>query len=193
MNSSAGILPISRNDNGEVVFLIGKDSRDNVFSDFGGKSEKVDNGDPINTAIREFYEETLGVMCNSPYDIKFRVKNMSIMLMGETKNKNQYRMFVLEVPFVKNINSQFKKVMNFMKYKNIGTNLIEKSELVWVTFNELIKIPKRHVFEDTLYRNYTILHRITVEDWKSLCTEFQIYTPYRYKRLSDSSPDFYGK
>jgi len=212
MNSSAGILPISRNDNGEVVFLIGKDSRDNVFSDFGGKTEKVDNDDPINTATREFYEETLGCMCNNPYDVRFRVKNMSIMLMGETKNKNQYRMFVLEVPFVKNINSQFKKVMNFMKYKNIGTNLIEKSELVWVTFNELVKIPKRQVFEDTLNSNYTILHRITVEDWKTLCAEFPLSSfekrdtprslhsspdskyipPSRYKRLSPgSSPDFY--
>lgn len=116
-------------------------------------------------------------------------------------------MFVLEVPFVKNINSPFKKVMNFMKYKNIGTNLIEKSELTWVTFNELFKIPKRQVFEDTLNSNYTILYRITTEDWKSLCKEFPVTSfekketqrsptsspetkyipPSRYKRLSPNN------
>ncbi|ABU43949.1 hypothetical protein PBCVNY2B_462L [Paramecium bursaria Chlorella virus NY2B] len=185
MNSSAGILPISRNDGGEIVFLIGKDSRDNVFSDFGGKSERIDNGDPVNTATREFYEETLGCICNNPHDIRFRVKNMSVLLMGETKNKNQYRMFVVNVPFMKHINSQFMKVMNFMRYKNIGTNLIEKSELVWVTFDELFRIPKRKVFEDTLMSNYSMLYRMVTEDWKTLCDEISFET----QRSPTSSPD----
>ncbi|ABT14856.1 hypothetical protein NY2A_B457L [Paramecium bursaria Chlorella virus NY2A] len=194
MNSSAGILPISRNDEGEIVFLLGKDARDNVFSDFGGKSERIDNGNPVNTATREFYEETLGCICNNPHDIRFRVENMSVMLMGETKNKHKYRMFVMEVPFMKHINSQFKKVMNFMRYKNIGTNLIEKSELVWVTFDDLLRIPKRQVFEDTLVSNYSMLRRMIVEDWKTICIErtksltsspeSKYIPPSRYRKLS---------
>lgn len=76
INSSAGILPISRNEHGDVVFLLGKDSRDGVFSDFGGKAEVIDNGDPVNTATREFYEETLGCLCNSPFHSRARQEDV---------------------------------------------------------------------------------------------------------------------
>ena len=171
--SSAGILPISRNEAGEIVFLIGKDSRDCVFSDFGGKCENVDSGDPINTATREFYEETLGCICNTPYDIRFRVKHLSVMLIGETKNKHMYRMFVLEIPYQRDMPLRFKKMMNFLKYKNIGSSFIEKSEIAWVTLEELMKIPKRRVFHDTVLTNYAVLRRITIEPWRNICAEFK--------------------
>jgi hypothetical protein len=171
--SSAGILPMSKNDAGEVVFLVGKDSRDCVFSDFGGKYEHVDNGDPINTATREFYEETLGSICNTPYDIRFRVKHLSVMLEGETKNKHMYRMYVLEIPYYRDVPQRFKKIMNFLKYRHVGSTLVEKSEIAWVTLDELMKIPKRRVFHETLLSNLDILQRMTCEPWGTLCREFQ--------------------
>ena len=40
---------------------MGKDN-DNDWSDFGGRCEFKDRCDPINTATREFYEETLGAV-----------------------------------------------------------------------------------------------------------------------------------
>jgi hypothetical protein len=171
---SAGILPITRDEHGSVLFLIGKDVRDNAYSDFGGKCEKVDHGDPVNTAIREFYEETLGCVCNKPYDIKYRLINSSVMLKGETRNKNEYRMFVMEIPYNKNINDNFVKTMNFLKYKNIGTNMIEKKELTWVTYQELMKIPKRTVFETTLMKNISLLRRIAAEPWKDICDNVHV-------------------
>ena len=169
-NMSAGVLPITRDAQGTVLFLVGRDIRDNAFSDFGGKSERVDDGDPANTAIREFYEETLGCICNHPQDMKYRLLHSSIVMKGETRNRNEYVMYVLEIPFTKNINDQFMKTMHFMKYKNIGTNLIEKKELAWVTLRELIKMPKREVFRDTLERNMKMLRRIVSEPWRSVCT-----------------------
>ena len=177
--SSAGILPMSKNDMGETVFLIGKDSRDCVFSDFGGKYEPVDYGDPINTAIREFYEETLGCICNTPYDMRFRVKNLSVMLEGETKNKHVYRMFVLEIPYYRDMPQRFKKMMNFLKYKQIGSVLVEKSEIAWVTLEELMRIQKRRVFHDTILSNFNLLQRITCEPWRNICNEFQNQTVVR--------------
>jgi hypothetical protein len=171
MNSSAGILPISRNEHGDVVFLLGKDSRDGVFSDFGGKAETIDNGDPVNTATREFYEETLGCLCNSPHSIRERVKNMSVMVHGTTKKGNVYSMFLIEVPYIPDLPLRFKKIVNFLKYKNIGSAYVEKSELVWVSLDEMFKIPKRQVFSDTITSNVATLRKITTEPWRTMFEE----------------------
>ena len=171
MVNSAGILPFSRNESGEIVFLIGKDIRDSVFSDFGGKIEAIDRGDLVNTAAREFYEEILGVLCNSMYDIRKRLRELSMCLTGATKNQHIYKMFVMEVPYYRDLPNRFKKVMNFLKYKNIGNNYIEKTELMWCTFDELLRIPKRQVFTNTINSNIHQLRRILVEPWKNLCSE----------------------
>ena len=61
---SAGILPFSITPENEIVVLLGKEIRKKkvVWSEFGGKIEnKIDKGDPINTALREFKEETDGL------------------------------------------------------------------------------------------------------------------------------------
>jgi hypothetical protein len=194
MVNSAGILPISRNDRGEVVFLIGRDLRDGVFSDFGGKIEPVDAGDPIHTATREFYEESLGALCNSPYELRKRVRDLSVCLIGSTKNLHVYRMYVVEFPYDPFISQRFKKIVNFLKYKNIGSNYIEKTEVLWATFDELVKIPKRKVFTDTLDRNMSILRRITVEPWRALCEEHKNYStdfPSMYSSPSSTSGNKY--
>ena len=178
MVSSAGILPFSRNEHGEIVFLIGKDLRDAVFSDFGGKIEAVDQGDPVNTATREFYEESLGVLCNSPYDIRHRVRELSVCLFGSTKNMHVYRMYVLEVPYYKDLPCRFKKMVNFLKYKNIGSNYIEKTEIMWCTLEELLRIPKRKVFTETVQTNLQVLRRVVAEPWRSLCDEFKLSSSF---------------
>jgi len=84
-----------------------------------------------------------------------------------------YRMFVLEIPYQRDMPLRFKKMMNFLKYKNIGSSFIEKSEIAWVTLEELMKIPKRRVFHDTIITNYAVLKRITIEPWRNICTEFK--------------------
>ena len=56
-NYAAGILLVSWNGN-ELCVLLGKDNY-NTYSDYGGKSDYVDNGYPYLTASREMFEETL--------------------------------------------------------------------------------------------------------------------------------------
>lgn len=119
MVSSAGILPFSKNEQGNVVFLVGRDVRDAVYSDFGGKIEPIDAGDPVNTATREFYEESLGVLCNSPYELRRRVRELSVCVFGYTKNQHVYRMYIIEIPYFKDLPQRFKKVVNFLRYNNI--------------------------------------------------------------------------
>jgi predicted NUDIX family NTP pyrophosphohydrolase len=58
---SAGILPYTYNQQGQCLFLLGKDYEGD-WSDFGGKCEFKDSNEPENTACREFYEETLGAV-----------------------------------------------------------------------------------------------------------------------------------
>ena len=172
MSSSAGVLPFSRND-GEIFFLVGRDIRDSVFSDFGGKLESVDKNDPIATATREFYEESLGVIFNSPHDLRQRLKELSVCLFGHTKNNHEYRMYMLEIPYCKDIPRKFNKVTSFLKYKNLGVNCIEKTELVWCNMDELLKMPKRTVFAETLQTNLNIIRRLETEPWRTLCVEFK--------------------
>ena len=43
------------------LFCLGKDALSNDFTDFGGKLCKLDNGNPLKCALREFEEESLGV------------------------------------------------------------------------------------------------------------------------------------
>ncbi|AGE50136.1 hypothetical protein ATCVCanal1_298L [Acanthocystis turfacea Chlorella virus Canal-1] len=172
MSSSAGVLPFSRK-GGEIFFLVGRDIRDSVFSDFGGKLENVDKNDPIATATREFYEESLGVVCNSPHDMRQRLKELSVCLFGHTKNNHEYRMYVLEIPYCKDIPRKFNKMANFLKYKNVGVTCIEKTELVWCNMDELLKIPKRTVFTETLQTNLSTIRRLETESWRALCNEFK--------------------
>lgn len=193
MYSSAGILPFTRA-NGEILFLVGRDVRDSVFSDFGGKTEAVDHNDPINTATREFYEETLGVLCNSPHDLRRRLKELSVCLIGSTKNQHVYRMYLLEVPYFRNLPQRFKKVANFLKYKNIGGNYIEKTELAWCTTEELLKIPKRTVFTETIQTNIQFFRRLRSEPWRRLCEEYKFVWNSDAQIVSSPSPtDGVGK
>ena len=49
---AAGILPITWCGS-TALFLVGKDVRDDSFSDFGGRVERVDENSPVSTAVRE--------------------------------------------------------------------------------------------------------------------------------------------
>ncbi|GAQ91709.1 ribonuclease III [Klebsormidium nitens] len=70
---SAGCLPFTVKNN-QIYFLLGKDRTDGRESDFGGRSEDVDKGDPKRTAIREFYEETIGMILDME-EVEARLKD----------------------------------------------------------------------------------------------------------------------
>lgn len=78
----AGIIPVSRliaNDGSiDIVFLLGKEHHEkgwagsDIWTYFGGLSESVDNT-PEDTAAREAYEESMGIL-GSVADIKKRLE-----------------------------------------------------------------------------------------------------------------------
>ncbi len=171
---AAGILPVTRFADGRTMFLLGKDARDATWSDFGGKCERVDRNDPMNTATREFYEETLGCVV-APWGLRARMTpGNCVTLRGETKNGHPYWMYVIEVPFVRNADKLFSKFVAFLKHKNasIAAELVEKTEIRWMDFSELMAVPKRPAFRTTVMRHQGAIARVSSEPWKSVCEDF---------------------
>jgi hypothetical protein len=134
---SAGILPYTFDQNGKLLFLLGKDN-DNDWSDFGGRCEFKDRNDPINTATREFYEESLGVILNIPETIK--LINESNKIISKTLNGSPYYMYPIYIEYL-NYSDLFTKVSQFLKYQfdsSITSKVIEKVSIRWVSIDTLL-------------------------------------------------------
>lgn len=166
---ASGILPVSRLPDGTVVFLVGKDVRDGTWSDFGGKVERGDRGCPVNTAVREFYEETLGCVA-SLWGLRQRmVPGNCVPLKSVTQNGHPYWMYLVEVPYFPRIRATFAKVTAFLGYKNLDAQLVEKTDVAWVDLDALMKIPKRHVFQATVEAHVDALERVALGPWAAAC------------------------
>jgi len=134
---SAGILPYSFDQSGKLFFLLGKDN-ENDWSDFGGKCEFKDRNDPINTATREFYEESLGAIlsvqeCTS-------LINEDNKIISNTLNGSPYYMYPIYIDFV-NYSDIFVKTSNYLKYQfdnTVTSKLIEKTAIRWVSVDTLL-------------------------------------------------------
>lgn len=159
-NYSAGILPYAKYKN-KVYFLIGKDRNDNTWSDFGGRSEMNDGNSFVNTASREFYEETIG----SVVDIEVIRKRLSsnennyIKIESNTLNGSRYVMLITQIPY-KNYKVIFNKTYSFIKYYKINKKYLEKVDMKWVSLETLLdciddnndQCILRNVFRSTLQK-----------------------------------------
>lgn len=176
---AAGILPVTRIHE-RVLFLLGKDVRDGTWSDFGGKCERIDRNDAMNTATREFYEETLGCVV-APWGLRKRmIPGNCVLLRGETKNGHPYWMYVVEVPFSKDLDKTFAKFVAFLKHKNAAADLVEKTEVRWFGLKDMMTVSKRPAFKETVERHAGTLARIASEPWKAVCEDFGNDVTKRY-------------
>jgi len=156
---SAGILPYTFDQQGKLFFLLGKDT-DGDWSDFGGRCEFKDHNDPINTASREFYEETLGAVLNIQECIA--LMNDTHQIISKTLNGSPYYMYPIYINLL-NYTDTFNKTSNFLKYQfdvQQISKLIEKVAIRWVSMDTLLNciennetrtpIPLRGVFYKTV-------------------------------------------
>jgi hypothetical protein len=123
---SAGILPYTFDQSGKCFFLLGKDN-ENDWSDFGGRCEFKDRCEPLNTAIREFYEETLGSVINTQ-ECNIKLSQNCNRIVSKTLNGSPYYMYLM---YVENLNysETFNKTAQFLRYqfdKQEMNKLIEK-------------------------------------------------------------------
>jgi hypothetical protein len=158
---SAGVLPFSIDPEGHIVFLLGRDVRDpSGWADFGGKCERGDKGLPTETAAREFYEETLGVVMGLEA-MRAKLKpGMCAALRGVTQALYSYWMYLVPIPYDPDVRGAFGKVLEFAKYMHVEKQLVEKLEISWIKGEDLFRVQTRHVFRVTLERNRDILEKV---------------------------------
>jgi len=155
--SSAGILPYSVVDD-RVYLLLGCESCDGSWSDFGGKMEIEDGEDSVQTACREFTEETLGVIM-SLNDIKNKIKQ-SVCLNSVTYSGQVYLMYMVQIPWCAQHSVYFSKTYQFMGRLNhnpIYRKYLEKKNIRWFPATDILTnrthVRLRSVFYDTLRLN----------------------------------------
>ena len=135
---SAGVLPYTFDQTGKCVFLLGKDY-DNDWSDFGGRCEFRDNNEPLNTACREFYEETLGSIMTIKECMDKIITN-PIKITSQTLNGSPYYMFLVYIDFL-NYSEIFNKTAQFLRYQFDAqemNKIIEKTTIRWVSMDTML-------------------------------------------------------
>lgn len=170
---AAGILPITWYDD-TALFLVGKDLRDDTYSDFGGKCERIDKNDALNTSVREFYEETLGMVVPAKALRQRMQPQNCLCLRSRTQNGHPYYMYVVEVAFMPHLRNAFHKTLAFLKYRNLHKVYVEKTDVRWVTWKTMSSdLPKRSVFAATIHQHRALLESVAMRrtSWSEVCAE----------------------
>jgi hypothetical protein len=168
---AAGILPYTFF-NGQVYLLLGKDIRDNFWSDFGGKSEQQDEDKPMSTAIREFYEESCGIVMD-PKSLRIKMNNVQSVTFSSTQNNKTYYMYAIEIPYNSNYRGVFRRMIMYLKYINMYKKTIEKTDIKWVNAQDVYSgsISIRPVFYNTFTKWWSANKVKLVKCAENLCEE----------------------
>jgi hypothetical protein len=187
MSYAAGVLPYTYF-NGRIYLLLGKDIRDNVWSDFGGKNEPQDSEKPLQTAIREFYEETCGIIMD-PKALKIKMNNVQSVTFSNTLNNKQYYMYAIEIPYNSFYRGVFRRTIMYLKYINVYKRTIEKTDIKWVDVQDVVNnaINMRPVFRNTFSKWWTANMQKLVKNAENLSSE------KGSTRLDFGSTDIYQK
>ena len=168
MYSSAGILPFAVVDD-KIYLLLGCESTDGTWSDFGGKMETEDGHNPQRTACREFMEETLGVVTNFS-EINLYIQN-SPCLQGCTYSGQKYYMYVVRIQWSPHHSTYFAKAHQLMgRIQPTQRKLLEKRCIRWFSYADILRADRssvrlRSVFNDSLLSNINTINQV----FRSVC------------------------
>tara|TARA_Y100000389_G_scaffold198012_1_gene233703 strand:- start:6758 stop:7324 length:567 start_codon:yes stop_codon:yes gene_type:complete len=151
---SAGILPYARHKD-KIYFLLGKDYKDDAWSDFGGKAELFDNCLTHKTAAREFYEETVGSIFSYPSVENLLKKPENYKLIRSTTlNGSPYYMYVIQIPY-DNYRKIFIKTLDFIKHVKLDTGkYYEKSDTKWISKESLLVSINKNLINENNRNQY---------------------------------------
>lgn len=161
---AAGCLFVTWHDN-QIFTLLGKDNY-NAFSDFGGKSELIDNNNPMITAARETYEETLGLIM-SKNELLQHI-NSSRCITSQSYTNKPYYMYVVWLKYSDLFSNDFNTIYNYIcSVPNINHSFKEKKSISWFKlhdiFNTKPKYNLRNVFFNTIQRHQKHILEIALE------------------------------
>tara|TARA_A100001015_G_C15025300_1_gene730165 strand:+ start:2471 stop:2992 length:522 start_codon:yes stop_codon:yes gene_type:complete len=148
----AGILPISIH-KGVIFFLMGQERSDNLWSDFGGSSNKGEA--VLQTAIREGTEELNGLM-GSNLVLQSKVTNNLIKFFYW----NRYTTYLFKVdkddnlPTYFDYSNQFAEIYLKDMILDDKKGLYEKTRIKWFTIGEL---EQQKMYFRPFYRNIITL------------------------------------
>lgn len=175
---AAGVLPMTFIERGtRPIYLVGRDLRDlhgsspggSSWSDWAGKAERCDHGDPVHTAAREMWEETFGQLLSAKAMAARLKRGRCVRLLSRTQNGNLFHFFVAVVPYRPDFCAAFERSLSFLQARCAGSgsgsarSMVEKIGAQWVTAGELFgeELPKRSVFAQTIAQHRGILSRLT--------------------------------
>lgn len=117
----AGVLPFRVTDDGTVVFLLGREAYasgwhgSGKLSAFEGGSESGDRSSPVDNAVREFVEESLGVLCDQSGDAEalgaqLRRDDFAVRVCTrDTQRREEHHLFVKRFAWSSDVLRLFKE------------------------------------------------------------------------------------
>lgn len=148
----AGILPISIH-KGIIFFLMGQERKHNLWSDFGGSSNKGES--VLQTASREGFEELNGLM-GSNLELQSKINNNLVNIF----HWDRYTTHLFKVDKDDNLPTYFDYSNQFAEthLKDIilddKNGLYEKTQIKWFTIGEL---DQQKIYFIPFYRNIITL------------------------------------
>ena len=149
---SAGILLYKVGPH-DIFMLLGKDTKYNLWSDFGGKSEYIDQGMSVNTASREFFEESMGIISDE-CEIRHHLRRAVRLDCVSYRNKKYY-MYLLDallLPCGDLIQLfRFQKDMLSRIESDGMVKFKEKQDIEWFSLRYVVENP--NVFREVFYNS----------------------------------------
>lgn len=136
---SAGILPYQVDENDKIYFLLGKDNH-GTWSDFGGKCELHDKNNIKETAVREFFEESMNsvIDMNTAREMLKNEKNYTLIT-SRTLSGSPYYMFILRTPMLPDTaRDRFKRTSEYLQYIKADYTYLEKIDIKWVSLDTIL-------------------------------------------------------
>lgn len=141
----AGILPFALEPKtNNLYFLLGRESFDGSYSDFGGGTKEGESA--MDTAIREFDEESMGLICH-PEALRNDLENQLFSFVLVHDNRTTY---VKQIRFQPELPERFLAARNkyLVETETPLPEILEKTQILWFSVNRL----------HTMIRNEKISH-----------------------------------
>ena len=154
---AAGIVPYVKNTNNECIFLLGHERVSKKWSGFVGGYETSD-GNLVNTAIREFNEETARVFETNLEFVRDKIISGNAFLITDKNNNRLIYIWFIEFPLeILNINIPQKFIDQLSSMTDC--HFKEKLSLRWFNIQEI-----REHQNDILYK----LKKSILDNYKKL-------------------------
>ena len=161
VKKGAGILPITYYNNNWMI-LCGRESEiprskdSGKWSDFGGGAHK--NEIPSEVAIREGYEESMGIFGNKA-DLQALIEKKLFFVL----DTGTYECFVVFIEYNKDLPVFFRKMYNYMlvgdrEYLKKNNGLFEKDKIEWFNLNEVLNDSKKNIKDRKMHFRKVFLY-----------------------------------